>query len=207
MKLTTSELVYINEAAKALKQKNFILIDNAMIGLDNISNIVTYILLDTNFITNYHTGIIINQRELSAFIKTLSVESDFEFDSISGLGVIKTINGGELNIGYNEYMAELACDKFKYATFLDNSIQTVINETEIPDIMSQIQSMKSADGYIGINYKGYYMTLFPSILPLNKTDKMYITIFQPVELNTFISKFHIKKKKFDIITYINYIKV
>jgi hypothetical protein len=68
--LTTSELVYINEAAKALKQKEFILIDNAMIGLDNIQSIVTYVLLDNNFFINHLNGVIINQRALSAFVKS-----------------------------------------------------------------------------------------------------------------------------------------
>ena len=150
MKLTTSELVYINEAAKALKQKDFILIDNVMIGLDNISNIITYVLLDTNFIQNYNNGIIINQRALSAFIKTLSIESDFEFDSINN--TIRTISGGELPILYSLSLAEYVCGKYKYAISLDNSIKTIIDEIEIPDIMTKIQSMKSADGAIGINY-------------------------------------------------------
>lgn len=204
MKLTTSELVYINEAAKALKQKNFILIDNAMIGLDNIQSIVTYILLDNNFITNYTNGIIINQRALSAFIKTLSIESDFRFDSVNN--VIKTISGGELTLTHNLALAELACDRFKYAMSLNN-IQTVIVETEISNIMAQLQSMKSTDGSIGINYNGYYMTLFPSLIPTIKSDKLYVQILQPPMLHTFIAKFHIKKKKFDVITYVNYLKV
>ena len=73
MILTTAELVYINEAAKALKQKDFMIIGNIMIGLDNIQNILTYIALDGNFITNYIEGAIINARALSAFIKSLSV--------------------------------------------------------------------------------------------------------------------------------------
>lgn len=206
MKLTTSELVYINEAAKALKQKDFILIDNAMIGLDNIQNMVTYILLDTNFINNYNNGIIINQRALSAFIKTLSIESDFTFDSMDN--TIRTISGGELTIIYNLPIAELACNKFKYAISLDSDIKTAISESEIPDVMIQIQGMKSADGYVGINYNGYYMTLFPSFLPTNKTDKMYVTILQSyTQFHTFVAKFRIKKKKFDVITYINYLKI
>lgn len=206
MKLTTSELVYINEAAKALKQREFILIDNAIIGIDNIQNMVTYILLDTNFIHNYHNGIIMNQRALSAFVKTLSIESDFKFDSVNN--TIRTISGGELTMMHNLSIAELACSKFKYAISLDSVIETAVPETEIPDIMSKIQNMKSADGSIGINYNGYYMTLFPSFLPTNKSDKMYVTILQPyIQLHTFIAKFRIKKKKFDIITYINYLKI
>lgn len=205
MKLTTSELVYINEAAKALKQKDFILIDNAIIGLDNIKNIVTYILLDTNFIINYHNGLIINQRALSAFVKTITTESDFTFDSVNN--TIRTISGGELTFTYNLQLAGIARDKYLYAISLDNNIQTVIIENEIPDILEQTQSMKTADGAIGINYNGYYMTLFPSLIPTTKSDKLYLKILQPPLMHIFISKFHIKKKKFDVFTYVNYLKV
>lgn len=207
MKLTTSELVYINEAAKALKQKNFILIDNIMIGIDNIQSIVTYVLLDTNFMINYNNGIIINQRQLSAFVKALSIESDFEFNIVNGSDIIRTISGIELQINYNQMIAEMACDKFKYAVSLESNIPTIIDETEIPDVLTKVQSMKSGDGAIGINYNGYYIILFPALLPTVKSDKLYIKILQPPLFHTFISKFHIKKKKFDIITYVNYLKV
>lgn len=206
MNITTSELVYINEAAKALKQKNFIIIDNVMIGLDNIQNILTYVLLDSNFITNYFSGIIVNQRSLSAFIKALSVESDFQFDYNNN--IIRAITGSELVIGFNRAMEQLACDKFKHAMFLSETAQIAISETEAQDIMLKVQNMNKADGSIFINYNNYYMTVFPSILPVNKNDKLYITIFQLYsESYAFISKFRIKKKKFDILTYINYLKI
>ena len=207
MNLTTSELVYINEAAKALKQKEFILIDNAMIGIDNIQNVVTYIMLDNNFFVNHLNGVIINQRELSAFIKTISVESDFKFDFMDNIAKINTISGGELSIVFNRYIAELACSKFKYAISLENNLPVIINTTEVPDISSKLQSMSKADGGIVINYNGYCMTLFSSLFPITKTDKLYIEILQPILYHTFIAKFILKKKKFDITTYINYIKV
>lgn len=206
MNITTSELVYINEAAKALKQKNFIIIDNAMIGLDNIQNILTYILLDSNFITNYFNGIVINQRSLSAFIKALSIESDFQFNPDNN--IIRTNNGSELSIGFDRELAQLACDKFKHAMFLNETAQITILETEVQDIMLKIQNMNKADGSIFINYNNYHMTVFPSILPVNKSDKLYMTILQLYnEPYAFISKFRIKKKKFDVLTYVNYLKI
>lgn len=206
MKLTTSELVYINEAAKALKQKDFILIDNAIIGLNNIDNMIIYTLLDTNFIKNYCDGIIINQRSLSAFVKTLTIESDFEFDSIDN--TIRTIAGGELVLAHDLFTTELACSKFKYAISLHNNIQTMINEEEIPDIADKIYIMNATSGAIGINYKGYYMTLFPAFLPINKGDKMYVSILQDnMESHTFVARFCIKKKKFDVVSYLNYLKI
>ena len=201
MNITTSELVYINEAAKALKQKDFIIIDNVIIGLDNIHNIVTYITLDSNFISNCFKGIIINQRELSAFIKTLSVESDFQFDSINN--VIRTISGGELMIVFNQSIAELACDKYKRALSLHDLFPIVYPEGEAPNILNGIQNMNKSDGAIRINYNDYYMTIFPSILPINKADKLYITILASTT-PIFFARFRINKKKFDIITYIGY---
>lgn len=205
MNITTSELVYINEAAKALKQKDFVLIDNAIIGLDNIQYIVTYVLLDSNFINNYFNGIIINQRSLSAFIKTISIESDFEFDSIDT--TLRTVGGGELLIGLDQRIISFAYNKYKYAISIDNTTQIAINEVEIPEILSKIQSMSKADGAASVIYEGYYMTLFSSILPTTKSDKLYLQIFQPDLIHTFISRFRISKKKFNIITYINFIKV
>lgn len=206
MILTTAELVYINEAAKALKQKDFIIIGNIMIGLDNIQNILTYIILDSNFIVNYIEGIIINTRALSAFIKSLSLESNFEFDFDNN--IIKTISGGELCIIFDARLFNLAKNKYEYGINIDKNNKIIIPEKQVDNIAKQIQSMNKADGGIGINYNGYYMVLFPSILPINKSDKMYLTIFDFNSNNTtFIAKFRINKKKFDVITYIHYIKL
>ena len=205
MNITTSELVYINEAAKALKQKDFVLIDNAIIGLDNIQYIVTYVLLDSNFINNYFNGIIINQRSLSAFIKTISIESDFEFDSIDT--TLRTVSGGELSIRFDQRITSFAYNKYKYALSIDNTTKVIINEVEVPEILNKIQNMSKADGAGNVIYEGYYMTLFPSILPTTKSDKLYLQIFQPDLIHTFTTKFRINKKKFNIITYISFIKI
>ena len=203
MKLTTSELVYINEAAKALKQKDIVIIDNAMIGLDNIQNIVSYTLLDNNFFINHFNGIIINQRELTSFIKTISIESDFEIEFIGNIASIKTISGGELLLKFDKAIAELACNNYRYvASLAHNSI-----ESKIPDIAYRLQSMNKTDGAIIINHEGYQMTIFPSILPINKSDELYISIIDSFNYNTFVARYRIKKKKFDIITYVNYLKI
>lgn len=206
MILTTAELVYINEAAKALKQKDFMIIGNIMIGLDNIQNILSYISLDSNFITNYIEGAIINARALSAFIKSLSLESDFKFDYDNC--IIRTISGGELCISFDNRLLDLVKNKYAYGMNIDKTNKIAISENQIDDIAKHIQTMNKADGGSGVNYNGYYMVLFPSILPMNKSDKMYVTIFDfGIGYNTFIAKFRINKKKFDIITYIHYIKL
>ena len=204
MKLTTGELIYINEAAKALKQRDFILIGNMMVGLDNIMNMIVYLILDSNFITNYYDGVIINQKELSAFVKTITRESDFEFDSLNN--TIVTDCNGTMVLKYNSSITELVCEKIKNTTSITNNLE-LIPESEISEAALQIYNMKRSDGSIGINHNGYYMTLFPSFLPINKNDKMHVTIFQSYPIHTFVSRFRIKKKKFDVIIFIKYLKI
>ena len=53
-----------------------------------------------------------------------------------------------------------------------------------------------------INGNNFYMTLFSSIFPLNKTDKIDLEILDLPETNTFVSKFGIIKKKSNITIYI-----
>jgi hypothetical protein len=206
LQLTTTEIVHINEAAKALKQKDFIIINNIMIGLDNINNILTYTLLNSEFNTYpvKFKGLIINARALSAFIKTITLESSFEYNLMEN-SVIRTSSGGELVIGYDTRIESLALDRWKYKEAVDSG-NISIHEMLIDDISIKIKSMNKADGSIIIKYHDYFMTVFPSILPMTKTDKLYVTIFDN-GYNTFIARFRIEKKKFNIFTYINYIKL
>lgn len=205
MKLTIAELVYLNDAAKNLKQKDFILINNIMIGIDNIQNILTYIVLDNNFFINYLPGAIINQRSLSAFIKGLTIESEFNIEFDNNISTIKTNSGVELLLHLDPYIYNEACNKYKQSVNI-SSYNSIINDIEAKDIALKIQSMSKSDGGIGLDFNGYYITIFPSILPLNKSDKLYITIYDELS-NIFTTLFRIHKKKFDIMTYVSYLKI
>lgn len=201
MKLTTAELVYINEAGKALKQKDFMIIDRYLIGLDNILNILSYVTLDASFIPNIINGMIINQRELSAFIKTIALESEFDYNDQNT--VLTTMADGALLIKYDNKIADVVYHKFKLRSYFD-SIE--INEEEINDIMLKLQAMNKADGALNITHNGYFMTIFPSVLPSNKSDKMFIKIYD-YGTEIFTARFRVRKKKFNVITYMSYIKV
>lgn len=202
MKISVSELIYLNEAAKSLKQKNFILFNNMIIGLDNIQNMFIYSVLDNNFI-NYYNGMIINQRELSAFIKTLSVESDFEIIN----GKINSMRGDELNIIFDSNMLTMVINAYNKIINIEQTKPLhMIQEQLVDDISSKIKSMSRSDGSINIIYENYYMVLFPTIFPINKADKLFLTIIK-LDINSFISKFRIQKKKFNIIMYIHYLDI
>ena len=67
--IKTTELLHLNEAAKALKQKNFIIIINSnntiIAGIDNVNACIKFVELQTNIFYNIAlNNIIINEREL-----------------------------------------------------------------------------------------------------------------------------------------------
>ena len=73
MLIKTIDLICISEGAKALKQKTVLFKNNMLYGLDNINGYLIYTSLvgklQDDF--SYDQGIIINQRELSSFIKSI----------------------------------------------------------------------------------------------------------------------------------------
>ena len=85
--IKTIELIHIGEAAKALKQKEFQIFNQFIIGIDD-SVTMKYVQLDSNIFRNDYRfdNFIINTRELSAFINSITLESEFllEYHEDSG---------------------------------------------------------------------------------------------------------------------------
>ena len=78
-KITVEELLQINEAAKALKQKSFAIFNcNVLVGLDNIDVCLKYTTMTIvlNEKSQILEGMQINTRELSAFIKSITFETE-----------------------------------------------------------------------------------------------------------------------------------
>lgn len=206
--IKTSELLHINEAAKALKQKEFQIFDQFIIGIDTLAT-MQYVQLDSNVFINNHRldNIVLSTRELSAFIKTITLESEFELEYYEDKGfVIKSMN------------SELWFKKsFLTNIYCDNSINTfykvqfmiqhgaVQPEMDITNDLSQLFSMKKGDGSIRYNHLGRYMiTLFSGLLPLNKSDKVFLSIY-PNSTHAFNALFRVKKKKFDVFICVAYL--
>lgn len=206
--IKTGELLHINEAAKALKQKEFQIFDQFIIGIDTLAT-MQYVQLDSNVFINNHRldNIVLSTRELSAFIKTITLESEFELEYYEDKGfVIKSMN------------SELWFKKsFLTNIYCDNSINTfykvqfmiqhgaVQPEMDITNDLSQLFSMKKGDGSIRYNHLGRYMiTLFSGLLPLNKSDKVFLSIY-PNSTHAFNALFRVKKKKFDVFICVAYL--
>ena len=89
-KITVEDLLQINEAAKALKQKSFAIFNcNVLVGLDNIDVCLKYTTMTTvlNEKSQILEGMQINTRELSALIKSITIETELNIfvDAINPL--------------------------------------------------------------------------------------------------------------------------
>lgn len=202
MEISTADLVYINDAAKSLKQKEVLVVNNKVIGIDQINYLLIYTTLDPNLYKCLEEPFIINSRDLSSFIKTITMESSFEvFNSY-----INTISGGSLFIN-RDYKSITQIQQIVNNYFnITRSRFSSTDDIEIPDIATKIKSMNKSDGGVLFNFNNYLMTLAPSIIPMNKPDKLFIHVMDYYG-NTFVAKFRINKKKSDVFVYMRFCKL
>lgn len=206
--IKTGELLHINEAAKALKQKEFQIFDQFIIGIDN-SATMQYVQLDSNVFINNHRfdNLVLSTRDLSAFIKTITLESEFELEYYEDKGfVIKSMNS-ELWFK-KSFLTNIYCDNsintfYRVQFMIQHGV--VQPEMDITNDLSQLFSMKKGDGCIRYNHLGRYMiTLFSGLLPLGKSDKVFLSIY-PNSTHAFNALFRVKKKKFDVFICVAYL--
>lgn len=208
--MKASELIYLNEAAKALKQKNFIIKNNTIVGADNTAFLI-YTALDPSYFYPqefiYNTQI--NSRELSAFVKDIQLMQDFKFHSnMNGLGIY---NGSKILNFVNKQQTfdNIAIDRnIKFVkTIQNNSNMCVEPEENVTDEFNFLFTLKKDSGCSNYVYKNkYYMTLFSGILPLNKSDKIYLSIYGNNSVS-FNALFRVEKKKFNVIICIAYLYI
>lgn len=206
MILNLNDIININEASKMLKQRDFILYKNSLYGLDNFNIYICRIDIDVNRLTPEainNVGLQFNMRELSTFIKNLSIESSFEIDTNIQENIIYTKSGAaELHIKIDNNLTKMIENKINYANQIDSLCSI---EEEITENIADLYSLKKDDGgYYYIHNNKYYMTLFSGLLPLNKSDKIFLSIND--NGSTFISRFRVKKK-YNIFVYVSYLKI
>lgn len=213
MILKTVDLITIGEASKALKQKNFIYYNGYLYGLDNIDGYLVYvwILDDLHDKCNEFNGMIFNAREISAFIKAITTETEFNIVyDINGKCILSSnITDKDGNI-INMTIAN-GCSFIQMINTKISQLSPYIKSDNI-DITADLQqlfSMKKTEGcfYYKPNIFGenLFITLFPGLLPLNKSDKVLLSLINFT--NKFISFFTVVKKKFKVTVVVCYLKV
>lgn len=202
-----SDLMQINEAAKALKCRNFMWKQNKIISMDSMDYIL-YGELNTDKLLTYPTkGIVMNQRELSKIMKSITTESYFDISDelLSNTTVINTIN---------DSMA------FKIDSSIDASVDRNLNishemdeligsnNIDITDRLGALFKLNRTSGSINFQYDNeHILTLFVGILPLAKSDKILINLRDYPNSNIFCVRFTVIKKIFKVYAYLKYIKI
>lgn len=203
MKILTIDLVALSDAAKALKQKNFIVYKGYLFGTDNAGYITCCNKSDNSLLFNYD-GLIFNTRDLSAFIKTIATETEFDIDfDYNNECILKSFMDGIMTIKYDNRLLNMIINKY------NSLINYKDNELDITVDLIGLFDMKKTDGCFyykpNINNKQYFMTLFPGLLPLNKADKVFLSIKDFG--SHFISFFTVEKKKYKVQVIVCYLKV
>lgn len=205
MKLLTSDLIYLNDACKSLKCKIAMFLSNKLIGIDDFNYMIFTNLDPDNISVMPEKGLIINQRELSKFIKSISVESYFEIDPYNKNNVIHTMKE-ELSIYQDRKIESIVIQRLKMTLNIDYQIYN-INEVNVSNDLEELYKASKSSGAIHYKYDDtHLMTLFGGIIPLNKSDKLYLKMYDNPD-NTFLVRFRVHKKKFDVYVYLLFLKL
>lgn len=199
--IQTVDLITILNVSKSLKQKDFVVDNNKIYGIDSNQYHIYTSLLQLNAITE---PIQINYKELSEFIKTITTEMEFPIQDYGYCYNITNNTGAVLkitkpNILIMGFINSINAYSNNYTTTIDYGI--INNEIE------QLLSMKKSDG--AFYYKKdnkYFITLYPGLLPINKGDKVKLSIIDHTE-QLFIAHFEINKKCAVVNINILYLKI
>lgn len=206
MYISTNDLFYLNEVGKLIKQSDFIVFKDRVYGISALNAHVCEFIMDINKISFMcNSSMIINKMEISAFVKGLTTEQGFEAQElIIGESVIRNNIGGELHIKF-DYYHNLRITEIYNQILMMNNISPVIEVENVSEKLQQLYSMKKDDGVYTYIHHDYYMTLYYGLLPLNKSDKLYLSIYTGWEI--FYAKFTIQKPKYNLNVYVAYLKI
>ena len=202
-----SDLMQINEAAKALKCRNFMWKQNKIISIDSMDYIL-YNELNTDKLLTYPTkGIVMNQRELSKIMKSITTESYFDISDelLSNTTIVNTIND---SMAFKiDSSIDAGVDKnLNISHEMDELIGS--NNIDITDRLGALFKLNRASGSINFQYDNeHILTLFVGILPLAKSDKILINLRDYPNSNIFCVRFTVVKKLFKVYAYLKYIKI
>lgn len=179
--------------AKVLKQTSFMVIFNKLVGLLDVNCGLSYVGLNPTQVTMQYEGLIFNQKELAKFIKTYTGEGITVYEGMAIQVIPSGVDGVDLTINIDRALKDHIVSLFNKMENIDSLYMH--NEDDITDeIIPRLCLMKKADGAIAYKYKNrYFMTLFPSLLPISKTDRVILSIYDTRNNNIFYAKFDIKK--------------
>ena len=208
MILTVNDLVYINEAAKCLKHRLVAVRKHELIGVDNIKDYISFTPIDVSMLSNKGDWpeFILDTRELSAFITTITVESQFEV--IDAMPRYISTTSARLFLNTDVRILNMVNMQYSNVIQLRTCGNRTICEKNIDTDLERIKAMKKADGELHMFFDKYFVTLFSGLLPMAKADHVFLTIYDnsPKE-PTFVAEYEVRKKKFSTFIFVAYLKI
>jgi len=201
--IPVSDIFYILEISKALKQRTIMWYQDYVIGMDSDDYIIYYKIDSTKINVRPIVGLIVNQRELSAFTKTITTEFEFKIDIIAiNFSTLLTTLNGTLKVDVNTSFIN---NKMMFIGFNNRFINS--KEDDMSNIIDFMYSMNKSSGVRLFKYDdNHILTLFGGLLPLTKSDKIFLSIIDDIN-ETFLARFRIKKKLGDVIIILKYMKI
>jgi hypothetical protein len=87
------------------------------------------------------------------------------------------------------------------------TLPILCEQEKVNEALEEVFALRRTDGAIYYKHHGkFFMTLFSGLLPVVKSDEVFLTIrdFSMASPNVFIAEFCIKKKKFTVNVIIGY---
>lgn len=183
--LKVTEITYICNIAKALKQKRFCILPNGIaVGIDNIDSYLIYTEIDSGILCNHDAyNLIFDSRALSAYYKNISFETDIT--EIFNTPIVQELP---------QYLSTRYMNLVNRMIALNNIMPLCGRECIDSNVSGLFKLTKSAGCIYYIHHNKYMITLFSSMLPLNKNDNIYLTLY-PRDDCSYIAKFDVVKKQ------------
>ena len=158
MEIKTSDLITLQNHARAFKQNDFIFYNHKLYNTfdSNIFAVTTFVPIE------FSEPMIINYRQLNAFMKTITIETKFEFQYSKNSRYIINTSGDILNIEEpSQYTMSLLYNRVDYINKL--SMNTGFYKCgDVTEELENAFSYKKADGtypYIkNINGNNFYIS-------------------------------------------------
>lgn len=200
--IQTVDLITLSNISKSLKQKDFIVFNNKIYGIDSTQYHIYTSIIQLNGINE---PIQLNYKELSEFVKSITTEMEFNIENYGSYYNITNNLGGTLKIlKPNILLMQFVNNTNNYI----NNFSRRVDYGIINNDLEQLLSMKKSDGtfYYKKDNK-YFMTLYPGLLPVNKGDKINLSILDNEQDNLFVGHFEINKKNIVVNINILYLKL
>ena len=191
--------LYLNYGKKN-KGEYVALLDNQIISIGYSNSYLSIIDFDNN-VYNQLTGfnICFNMTELDTFLKSNDIMEDgYQLDEYELFS-----QSSKIQSNYDQLM-NIYNTRNRILNYMNSSIQSYCNfNVKETEWFQNVQIMKVKDGSVVITLDPKHnMSMCSSLLPVTKSDKVYLDIYDKDD--TFLALFKIQKKGFVINRFIKY---